>query len=186
MSILKQGKVQIYTGEGKGKTTAALGLAWRMLGRGGRVYVCQFCKPPTCPTGEAMLAEKLQESLDNQLVFERLEQKWDLCRGEPSTEQVTAMRAALTRKLAELSVLVAAGEFDLVILDELVFCISRGLARREDVLALIAARAAHVELVLTGRGADDALIQQADLVTRMEPAKHYFDAGVSCRPGIEY
>ena len=180
MPILKKGLVQIYTGPGKGKTTAALGLAWRMLGWGGKVYICQFCKPATLETGEANLAKSLPG-----LTLERLEQPWDMRKhGDP--RQARAMHEALSRKLAQIAKLVSTPEFDLVILDELVFCLESGLARREDVYAILDQRAPATELVLTGRGADADLIGRADLVTRMEELKHPFAAGFTARAGIEF
>ena len=174
--------MQVYTGEGKGKSTASLGLAWRMLGHGGRVYVCQFLKPGDIATGEAKLAEQFAEHV----TFERLEEPWDMRKGFEDDEQVGRMSGAISKKLAGIRQVAAEGVYDLVILDEIVLCLAKGLARREDVFAIMDDRAEHVELVLTGRGADDELIGRADLVTRMESVKHPFERDVPGRRGIEY
>jgi len=112
MAILKKGLVQIYTGDGKGKTTAALGLAWRMLGAGGRVYICQFLKPADLETGEAALARHLAGNL----TFERLDEKWDMNTFLSDADQVCTMRQAIARKLSQIQSLVREGRYDLVIL----------------------------------------------------------------------
>jgi cob(I)alamin adenosyltransferase len=182
MAILKKGLVQIYTGEGKGKTTAALGLAWRMLGTGGRVYICQFLKPADRKTGEAALAQQLAGNL----TFERLDQKWDMKTFLSDADQVRTMQQAIARKLMQIKTLVQQGSFDLVILDELIFCLKANLAGWDEVRSIIHSRAESVELVLTGSGADSNLIQLADLVTEMKEIKHPFRLGQSARPGIEY
>ncbi len=182
MAILKKGLVQIYTGDGKGKTTAALGLAWRMLGAGGRVYICQFLKPADLETGEAALARHLAGNL----TFERLDEKWDMNTFLSDADQVCTMRQAIARKLSQIQSLVREGRYDLVILDELIFCLKTNLAGWPEVRSLIQSRAASVELVLTGSGADENLIQLADLVTEMKEIKHPFRQGQSARAGIEY
>ena len=174
--------VELYTGHGKGKTTAALGLVWRMLGAGGRVYVCQFLKPADRTTGEATLAENFSD----RLVFERLEHDWDMRLADRDQCQAQQARDAIASKLAEVQNQARTTSYDLIILDEIVFCLSRRLARFEDVEAIIDERAATVELVLTGRDADEALIARADLVTRMENVKHPYSSGSIARSGIEY
>jgi cob(I)alamin adenosyltransferase len=182
VAILKKGIVQIYTGNGKGKTTAALGLACRMLGRGGKVYICQFLKPARQETGETVLAERFR----GQLVLERSELDWDMHTSEHDAQQVEQMRLEIKKQLAQIRQLVRLGEFDLVILDEITLCLNKQLAHKDDMWAILKRRAPHVELVLTGRDADEALIAQADLVTCMEEIKHPFAQGVTARPGIEY
>ena len=180
--ILKRGLVQVYSGAGKGKTTAALGLAWRMLGTGGKVYVCQFLKPADCYTGEAKMAEEVGERLR----WDRLEVKWDLLRSENDPDQVRRMTGAINEKLKQIKELAAAGEYDLMILDEIIVCLKLGIECREELYALLDARAEHVEMVLTGRGADEGLIERADLATEMLEVKHPFENGVAARRGIEY
>jgi cob(I)alamin adenosyltransferase len=182
MAILKKGLVQIYTGSGKGKTTAAFGLAWRMLGAGGKVYICQFLKPADLQTGEAALAVKLTENL----TLDRLEQKWDMKAFLSDSTQTQQMQQAIAQKLSQIKKLAQQGRYDLVILDEIIFCLKNHLASFDDLQQIIQSRAAHVELVLTGSGADDKLIQLADLVTEMKEIKHPFQNGLSARQGIEF
>jgi cob(I)alamin adenosyltransferase len=181
LPVLKKGLVQVYTGSGKGKTTAAFGLAWRMLGRGGTVYICQFLKPPDRETGESIFAQRFE----NQLMFEQLEQNWNLCNSEYNPQQRESMQSAVAEKLEQITQIAREGKYDLMILDELIVCLEKNLAQWEDVKRVLAERAEHVELVLTGRGADDELIESADLVTRMEEVKHPYQQGIPARRGIE-
>ncbi len=175
MTKPNQGYVQIYTGDGKGKTTASLGLVLRALGQGLRPAVLQFMKAD--PTwGEIVTLTKLgvpvqQCGLDH----------WVL-KGEASEEDLAAAAAGLDRAKA----LVDGGEVDLVVLDELVTAIFFELVPVSRVLELMAGKPAAVELVITGRRAPDELVEAADLVTEMRPLKHYYDAGVQARPGIEF
>ena len=182
MALLKKGLVQLYTGKGKGKTSAAFGLAWRMLGRGGRVYICQFLKPDNQISGETILAERFE----GLLTLERLEHGWDMRTIDTDHQQAQQARQAISAKLAQIRQLAKSGNYDVMILDEIVFCLDKKLTRREDVWAVIDERAGHVEIVLTGRDADDELIARADLVTCMEEVKHPFQKGISARLGIEY
>jgi len=184
MAVLKKGMVEIYTGPGKGKTTAALGLAWRMLGAGGRVYICQFLKPRDLPTAEAVLAQKLQKKLP--LVFDGLRQEWDMAKARTDREQFRRMQSAIAEKLIQIKEIARKGKYDLIILDEIVYCLYNKLAREEDVLEIIRQRARHVEIVLTGRGANKKLMEQADLVTQMREIKHPYQKGQKARRGIEY
>ena len=181
LSILQKGLVQVYTGNGKGKTTAAFGLAWRMLGRGGKVYICQFLKPSGRVTGESIFARQFQ----SQLTFEQVEQSWNLYNSELDPQQRESMQSAVAEKLEQITQIARTGNYDLMILDELVVCLEKNLARWEDVKRILAERAEHVELVLTGRGAGNKLIESADLVTRMEEVKHPYRQGISARRGIE-
>ncbi|MCP4712672.1 MAG: cob(I)yrinic acid a,c-diamide adenosyltransferase [Planctomycetes bacterium] len=180
--ILKHGLIQVYSGGGKGKTTAALGLAWRMLGNGGRVYVCQFLKPADQYTGEAKLAEEVGE----RLCWDRLDVKWDMLSSENDPEQMRLMTGAVNEKLKLIKESAAAGDYDLMILDEIIVCLKLGIDCREELYAILDARAEHVEVVLTGRGADEALIERADLVTEMQEVKHPFARGIAARRGIEF
>jgi len=182
LPILKKGIVQVYTGNGKGKTTAALGQALRMLGVGGRVYVCQFLKPAEQISGEVISARQFAENL----TLERLENNWDMRKSLSDVQEAERMRRAVAKKLGEIRQLSQAGKYDMIVLDEIVFCLSKELAQWEDVAGIIEGRAGHVELVLTGRGADDKLIVKADLVTEMREIKHPYQNGITAREGIEY
>ena len=182
MPILNKGLVQLYTGRGKGKTTAAFGLAWRMLGAGGRVYICQFLKPADRSTGEAELARQFSD----RLTLERLDQPWDMIASWDDPAQLDNMKQALAQKLRHIDRIARRGDYDLMILDEIVFCLAKNLIAWPDLLALIDNRAPTVELLLTGRDADRRLIDKADLVTDMTPLKHPWQSGVPARRGIEF
>jgi cob(I)alamin adenosyltransferase len=170
-----RGYVQIYTGDGKGKTTAALGLALRAWGHDRRVAILQFMKAD--PTwGEIIALRRLgidavQAGLDH----------W-VHKGRISDED----RAAGAAGFARARELVMSGDYDVVVLDEVWTALFFELVVLDDVLALMRDKPAHVELVMTGRRAPDEAIAAADLVTEMVPVKHYFDAGVPAREGIEF
>lgn len=186
MALLSHGLIQVYTGPGKGKTTAALGLTWRMLGTGGAVYFCQFCKPSSLHTGEASLAHHLVQTLGGRLRLERLDEIWDMHRCDTDAQQANRMHSAIAAKLDEIIQLAAQGHYDLMVLDELAFCLAKNLADQEQVLALLDNRGPHVEIVLTGRDAPSWLIDRADLVSHMKDVKHPFAQDIPARRGIEY
>ncbi len=181
MVMLEKGLVQIYTGRGKGKTTAALGLAIRAAGRGNRVLFYQFLKPPSLRLGERVSIEKL----DN-IELRMLEYAWDLKKSLQDEQTMSQMRQAVCEAMKELTTAAAERKYDVMILDEIVFCYSKGLTGLPEIKALIESRDAHVEIVLTGRGADKALIELADLVTEMKAIKHPYEKGIRARKGIEY
>ena len=175
MSGLDQGFVQLYTGDGKGKTTAALGLVLRAAGKGLRPLVLQFMKADPS-WGEIVALERLgvpvrQCGLDHWVI-----------KGEATQEDL----AAATAGFQTARELVAAGGYDVVVLDELVTAVFFELVPLQAVLDLIAAKPRGVELVITGRRAPQELVDAADLVTEMKPVKHYYDAGVHARSGIEF
>ncbi len=171
---LTRGYVQLYTGDGKGKTTAALGLALRASGSGLRTYIGQFMKGQACGETRALAQHPLIT----------LEQYGDvLCirREEVTAEHLAqAQRGLATAREAMLS-----GDYDLVVLDEVNVAVWFGVLALQDVLALLDERPRQVELVLTGRKAPQALIDRADLVTEMREIKHYYVQGVEARVGIE-
>jgi cob(I)alamin adenosyltransferase len=175
MTSEREGFVQIYTGEGKGKTTAALGLIVRAVGQGLKPLLLQFMKSDPS-WGEIVTLKRLgvpvvQCGLDH----------W-VFKGEATDDDLAAAARGLERALD----LMRSGDYDLIVLDELATAVFFELAPLEAVLALIAARPPQVELVITGRRAPVELFAAADLVTEMRPIKHYYDAGVLARPGIEY
>lgn len=180
--MLEKGLVQVYTGDGKGKTTAAFGLAFRAAGRGNKVLIFQFLKPPSLELGERMAVERCGLPIR----LESLEAQWHLFRSLRSERDMAAAGAAVEDALARLTQLAAKKAYDVLILDEVVFCLSLGLARFADVKRLIEQKDAAVELILTGRGATPELIALADLVTEMKKVKHPFDKGVGAREGIDY
>ena len=173
---LEQGQTQVYTGNGKGKTTAALGLAFRACGRGMRVLMIQFMKGGG-PYGEHAAAGKLAPLLT---IIPTGRPGW-VRRPNPDPEDIRLAQEAFAQARAALS----GGKYDLVILDEINGAVSFGLVTVEEVLDLIRTRPPTVELVLTGRDAHEEIIGAADLVTEMREIKHYYRAGVPSREGIE-
>lgn len=173
---LDLGLVQIYTGNGKGKTTAALGQALRATGRGLRVYMAQFIKGQE--TGELLAVERLAPDF----VIKQFGLGKFIKGRQPSQEELDVAKAGWT----EVMQVVTRGEYDLVILDEISHAIRVGLIDLEEVLALLAQRPGHVEMILTGRSMPADLIQVAALVTDMVAVKHPYDQGIPMRKGIEF
>ena len=169
-----KGYIQVYTGNGKGKTTSALGLALRAYGAGLKVFIAQFIK------GGQYSEIKALKALADRVTIEQFG-LGRFIRGLPAPEDVQAARQGLARVTAVLS----AGDFDVVILDEANGALKCGLFAEADLLAIMAAKPEGVELIITGRDATDAVMAKADLVTEMKAVKHYFDQGVPARVGIE-
>jgi len=172
----RPGTVQLYTGDGKGKTTAAFGLALRAAGHGRRVLILQFMKGSE-RYGEVLAARRLAG-----VAVEQYGRDDFVRRGAPTAEDRRLAAAGMARARQA----VASGDYDLVILDELNVAVAYGLVPEDDVLALIKGKAAALELVLTGREAPPALIEAADLVTEMKEIKHPYQRGVKAREGVEY
>lgn len=169
----KRGYVQVYTGDGKGKTTAALGLALRVAGAGLRVFIAQFVK------GREYSELRALERLP-QVEVRRYGRTCFIDR-EPEPADIEAARTGLAEAREEM----LSGRWDLVILDEANIATHFGLFPVEELLALIAEKPESVELVITGRRADPRVIEAADLVTEMREIKHYYRRGVRARKGIE-
>ena len=166
------GRLQVYSGDGKGKTTAALGLALRAVGAGLRVFIAQFAKGRDC----SELA-----SLRRLGIEVRPCGRPDFIRDQPTAADLDAAR----RGLEEARLALAGGQFDVVILDEANIAVHYGLFTVNELLAALAQRAASVEVVVTGRWAHPKLVEVADLVTEMREIKHYYHDGVPARKGIE-
>jgi cob(I)alamin adenosyltransferase len=171
------GKIQVFTGEGKGKTTAALGLAFRAIGRGLRVFMIQFLKAPGT-SGEHFAAEAFPQFF----TLKPMGRKGFIHRRGMQPKDEDMARQALEEARSAL----ASDNYDLVILDEINYALHFGLVTVEDVLALMDEKPQNVELVLTGRYADPQIIARADLVLEIRKVKHHFDQGVKARMGIEY
>ena len=169
-----KGYVQVYTGNGKGKTTAALGLAIRAAGAGMKVFIGQFIKSADYSEIKALDRFADQISL---VQFGR----GCFIRGNPCDEDIQLARRGLEAIAAALE----SGRYDLVIADEANVAFGCHLVGEADLLALIDARRPETELVLTGRNAPQSVIDRADLVTEMREVKHYYQNGVLAREGIE-
>ncbi len=172
---LKKGYLQVYTGNGKGKTTASLGLGLRAAGAGLKVYMVQFMK------GRRYSEIDSLENIDNFTISQHGRDEF-VSRENP--ERVDIELAVKGIEKAREAVL--SGEFDLVILDEINVAADYGLVSIPEVIDLIKGRPDHVELILTGRYAPEEFIELADLVTEMREVKHFYNQGVEARKGIEF
>lgn len=180
--MLEKGLVQVYTGDGKGKTTAAFGLALRAAGQGNKVLIYQFLKPPSLDTGERFALQLGAVRIRT----EALDIPWDMSKSFQDEKAIARMQAAISEALERIAQTAEKRFYDVLILDEIVFCLSKGLAKLEDIKNIIDRRDPTVEIVMTGRGASRELIELADLVTEMKNVKHPFDRGMPARRGIEF
>jgi cob(I)alamin adenosyltransferase len=172
---LERGYIQVYTGDGKGKTTAALGLAFRALGNGFRVFMGQFMK------GQSYGELKLARQFGDRFVIEQYGKPTFVHVDHPEPEDVEMARQGLAR----LREIILSGEYDIVIMDEVNVALYFGLIEIQDVLAILDEKPLHVEVICTGRRAPQELVDRADLVTEMREIKHYYTRGVPARSGIE-
>lgn len=171
--LTAKGYVHVYTGNGKGKTTAAFGVALRAACSGKKVYIGQFVK-------DMKYSEtKVVEKYDNILI----EQLGAGCfiENDPTENDIRIAEKALDK----CGMILEKGDFDLVILDEVTIALLYKLLKEEDVIKAIKNRAKHVEVIITGRYATEGLIDMADLVTEMKEIKHYYSQGVLSREGID-
>jgi cob(I)alamin adenosyltransferase len=169
-----KGYVQVYTGGGKGKTTAALGLTLRAAGAGLKVHICQFMK-----SGDYSEIKALKKLGDRVTVAQF--GTGQFVRGRPSEKEIAAGR----KGLGHLKAIIRDGGYDIVIAEEANVAVSCGLFSENELLSVIETKPENMELIITGRGATEKVIAKADLVTEMKAIKHYYDAGVAARVGIE-
>jgi cob(I)alamin adenosyltransferase len=169
-----KGYIHIYTGNGKGKTTAALGLAIRAAGAGLQVFLAQFIK------GKQYSELNALKRLEDLITVEQFGLP-RFINGKPSESDVEAARLGLEKLKSSM----LSGRFDMIIIDEGNVAVTYGLLTKQDLLDLIVMKPEAVELVITGRDALPEIIDQADLVTEMKAVKHYFNKGVDARVGIE-
>jgi cob(I)alamin adenosyltransferase len=178
--VLEHGYIQIYTGDGKGKTTASLGLALRAIGHGWKVLIVQFTKGDhgTNYYGELSSAAKLMPNLEvaqfglGRVVYSHnisIEDYKETRRGWQFTKEA-----------------INSGKYQLIILDEINICADLGMIKISEIKDALKNKPENLEIVLTGRRAHPELVAMAHLVTEMQPVKHYFDMGVMARRGIEY
>ncbi len=171
---MEKGYIHIYTGEGKGKTTAALGLAIRALGAGFRVWIGQFAKGKEYSEHKAL-------KIFNESLCIRLFGNAGFIFDKVKSEDIEKAKFGLK----EAQNILIKGDYKLVILDEICIALHFKLLSIEEVIETLNKRAKHVEVILTGRNAPEELIAIADLVTKMSEIKHYFSQGVNARIGIE-
>jgi len=175
-----RGLVQIYTGEGKGKTTAALGLALRAIGQGLRVYFVQFLKPQSASSGEMKSAARW--GADFRLV--RLADDSFL---NPISASLRAKtRRLYAEELDHIQHLMQEGSYNLFVLDEVLNALHLGLIEEGRIERLIYERPSSIELIFTGQPLPKKLIPLADLISEIKVIKHPYDQGIKARPGIEY
>jgi len=172
---MKRGYIQVYTGNGKGKTTAAFGLALRALGAGLHVGIIQFMKSK--PTSELRSMRKFGKSL----VLKRYGSPRFLMRKPKARDIIQAQKA-----LIAAGDMVNSGRYDAIILDEACMALHYNLIDINELISMIRKRPKGLEIVITGRCAPKELIETADLVTEMQEVKHYWKAGVRARRGIEF
>ncbi|MGB9735501.1 MAG: cob(I)yrinic acid a,c-diamide adenosyltransferase [bacterium] len=170
------GFIQVYTGDGKGKTTASLGLALRAAGHGYRTLIIQFMK------GKIDYGElKAQKMLEPYLTIVEAGGPHFIKKGQPSEDDIKMAQHGM--ELAKQAF--EKGEYDIIVLDELNVAIDFGLIPLNQALELIKQKPEHVELIITGRYAKQEIMELADLVTEMKEIKHYYQKGVMARNGIE-
>ncbi|MFC1702901.1 cob(I)yrinic acid a,c-diamide adenosyltransferase [Patescibacteria group bacterium] len=180
---MSEGKIHIYTGDGKGKTTAALGLAVRAVGAGKRVAIVYFDKGGDHYSERDVLDDRFGDMID-----------WyatGLDRIDPETGEfrygVTEQDAKEAERGVELArELVESENYDVVILDEINTTVRLSMASEQDVLDILDAKPPHVELVLTGRDAPESFRKVADLVSEIKAEKHYFEEKVLAKEGVDF
>ena len=177
---LKEGLVLVNTGEGKGKTTAALGLALRAAGHNQKVLIMQFIKG-RFDTGEFRIIKKLKPLIEIELLGKGFIRFKD---GKPKPTSAQVENSSESFEYACKKV--ASGKYDMIILDEIINLMSYGLLKIEDIIHLIKNKPEKLCIVLTGRNAPRELLDIADTVTEMREVKHAFSRGVKARKGIEY
>lgn len=172
----ERGLFQIYTGNGKGKTTAALGIAMRAAGHGARVLIIQFMKG-WCGYGELRTIEKLPE-----ITLIQTGRPDYIYRGRETAEDYSEAE----RGLAAARNALKTGGCDMLILDELNVALDYGLVKLPDVVELVMEKPEDVELIITGRNAPKKLMEKADLITEMHLVRHPYDNGITARKGVEF
>ncbi|MDD2553114.1 MAG: cob(I)yrinic acid a,c-diamide adenosyltransferase [Desulfotomaculaceae bacterium] len=174
----KSGLILVNTGNGKGKTTAALGMALRAWGQGMKVLVLQFIKGGW-KYGELKAAEKIGPN------FEIRQMGEGFIKG-PGDQSLEEHRHAALEALAAAKTEISSGKYDLIILDEILYAMNYGLVSLPDALELMAKKPEGLHLVLTGRNAPPEIIEGADLVTEMREIKHHYTKGIPAQKGIEF
>ncbi len=174
--------IHIYTGNGKGKTTSAFGLAMRASGQGLKVIIFQFLKPKSLVTGEAISAKKIKN-----LKIVKYEQEHPMFKGERwKVKGEDKIKKSIQKAMIEIKRAIFGGKYDMIILDEIINAIDQRFANKKEFLELIKKAPKDTELVLTGRGDISEIEKFADYITIMIDKKHPFRQRVNARRGIEY
>ncbi len=178
--IKEKGLLVIYTGEGKGKTTASLGMVYRALGWGHPVAVVQFLKGKW-KTGDRKWAEKISATFPGLLDFSTMGEgfTWE-------SEDLNIDKAAAQAAWQKAKGFILSGERFLVVLDEITYAMNYQFIDQADVVQTLKDRPKQVSVVLTGRNAPAELVELADLVTEMKKIKHPFDQGTPAKPGVDF
>lgn len=172
---MRKGYVQVYTGNSKGKTTAALGLALRAAGAGLKVFIAQFIKKRRCSEHKAL--DRFKDLITIK------QYGTGFLKGEkPAKSEIEAAQ----KGFEEVENIISSKTYDMVVLDEINVAVYYKLLNVEDIVNLLNSRPPNMEIVLTGRYADEKIIEMADLVTEMKEIKHYYKKGVKARRGIEH
>lgn len=173
----KKGLVLVYTGDGKGKTTASLGLVLRAVGHKEKVYIIQFMK------GDEKYGEvqAIRQYLPNVTLVQKGLDAF-VKKGSPSSEDLKLANEGLN--LAQE--VIASGKYDLVVLDEINVAVDYGLLKEQDVINLISLKPDFTTIVLTGRYASQKIIEEADMVSEVKEIKHHYKQGIASQQGIEY
>jgi cob(I)alamin adenosyltransferase len=172
---MRKGYIHVYTGNAKGKTTAALGLALRAVGAGLRVFIAQFIKKTKCSEHKAL-------DRFNDLITVKQYGTGFLKSVKPTKSEIAAAR----KGLEEVKKAISSKKYDMVILDEINIATHNNLIQIEELLDLLEKKPPEIELILTGRYADDRVIEKAELVTEMKEIRHYYKKGIKARKGIEH
>ncbi|HNX60360.1 MAG TPA: cob(I)yrinic acid a,c-diamide adenosyltransferase [Spirochaetota bacterium] len=174
---MKQGKIHLYTGNGKGKTTAALGLVLRACGASMKSYIAQFMK-----SGDFSEIKALERFGD----LVHIEQNGPGEFYNMSTSDYIVHRGCAKKGYDAAKTAILSGEYDMVVLDEIIGACAYNLVTYDELLVLLEAKPESVELVLTGREAPTDLYEKCDLVTEMKEVKHYYNEGIKARKGVDY
>ncbi|MDI6728193.1 MAG: cob(I)yrinic acid a,c-diamide adenosyltransferase [Thermodesulfovibrionales bacterium] len=172
---MRRGYIQVYTGNSKGKTTAALGLALRAAGAGLKVFIAQFIKKRRCSEHKAL--DRFKD-----LITVKQYGTGFLKGGKPTKTEIDAAQ----KGFEEVKSIISSKIYDMVILDEINVAVHHKLLNIEDIMNMLNSKPSNMEVVLTGRYADEKIIEMADLVTEMKEIKHYYKKGVKARRGIEH
>lgn len=175
MNNQEKGYVQVYTGNGKGKTTAAFGLALRAAGAGKKVFIGQFVK------GQIYSEVKAVEQFLPTVDIKQYGLECFIYR-KPKQEDIDKARAGLK----EMEEIIISGKYDIVIMEEANIAVYYNLFSADELISVIDKKPEATEIIITGRYASDKIIERADLVTEMKEIKHYYHNGVIARLGIEY